>query len=574
MQVKISGSWRRASWAFAAACALGVPSWVAAQPSQQDNGTGARAVRLSYVEGQVQLSMNGTILAQEAPLNTPLFEGTQITTSDDGRAEIQLEDGSVARVAPDSSMTLVVLRQNSSGPETLMRMDSGLGYFELQSGDQSGSMKVEFGNNVVTASGFTVMRVDLDNPPGALAVFSGNARLDGADNLGVDVHGGETLTLEANGSQPYQLAENIDPNSWDAWNSDRDQSLTAEQADRTKATSTVADSSNPAWSDLDANGNWYDVPGTGYVWSPYEAQSLGWDPYGCGNWVWMPPYGYIWASCESWGYLPYQAGYWGYYSGIGWGWYPGGGVPWWGYGYGLGYGYGGYGYGGGAGWNFNVRNAPNRFHPPVRPRGGPVVPGDSRRISRRGGGYQPHPVVAFNRLQSTSTSAPLQTRTTPVVMNGNPVARVRPISPRPFYDHQMRGERTQTVGGMGGVRYGYMPAPRQNVGGRTQNWNTSIRPQGGPVMRESVNRGGPQGRPTSGAWGARPSTPAHSYGGGRTFGPAPSHSYGGGHSFGGGGGHSFGGGGGGGMRGSAPAGGGFGGGGGHASAPSGGGRPR
>ncbi|MGB6973311.1 MAG: FecR family protein [Terracidiphilus sp.] len=517
-------------------------------PAQQGTGTGARAVRLSYVEGQVQLSMAGTILAQEAPVNTPLFEGTQIKTSDDGRAEIQFEDGSVARVAPDSSLTLSVLRQGANGPETVTQVNGGLGYFELEGSQGSGSMQVRFGSDIVTSSGFTVLRVDTDNPPGELAVFSGNAHLEDGQNLSLDIHGGETVTLEANGPRPYQLAESISQNSWDQWNSDRDQALTAEEANRTEATSTVANSNNPAWSDLDANGNWYNVPGTGYVWSPYEAENTGWDPYGCGNWVWMPPYGYVWASCESWGFMPYQAGNWGYYDGIGWGWYPGGGEPWW--------------YGGGGGWNYNVRNAPHRFHPPVKPRGGPVMPKGGEGIGRPGVGYQPHPVIAFNRLEHSGSDVALRTRNTPVMVGGNPIAPMQPISPRPFYEHETRGERTTTAAGNGGARYGYTQTPNQTDEDRNVYWNSLQQRMAGPAPGQPVYRGSPQ-RPSSGAWGARPAptSPSRSYGGGAS---RPS---GGGNS--GGGGHPSGGGGGGGSH--VSAGGGGGGGGSH---PSGGGRPR
>jgi Family of unknown function (DUF6600)/FecR protein len=509
--------------------------------AQQNTGTGARAVRLSYVEGQVQLSMAGTILAQEAPLNTPLFEGTRISTSDDGRAEIQFEDGSVARVAPDSSLTLRVLRQGANGPETVMQMDSGLGYFELQGAEGSGSMRVQFGNNDVSATGFTVLRLDLDNLPGQLAVFSGNAHLEGAQNLSLDVHGGETVTLEQNGQQPYQLAESIDSNSWDQWNSDRDQALTAEEADRTAATSSVANSNNPAWSDLDANGNWYNVPGTGYVWSPYDAESSSWDPYGCGNWVWMPPYGYMWASCESWGYLPYQAGNWGWYQGIGWGWYPGGGEPWW--------------YSGG-GWAYNVGNAPRRYLPPVKPTGGPVMPKGNGHIGRPGLGYEPHPVVAFNRLDHGTSDVALRTRNTPVMMGGNTVAPIKPISPRPFYDYQSRGERTPMLQTNGGARYGYAQRPNQTQENRGALWNTLGQRPAGQPQGQPVYRGTPQG-PAPGAWGARQASPSSNNGGasrpsGRGGGGSPSFSGGGG---GGGGAHvSVGGGGGGG--GAHPAGGG------------------
>ena len=121
----------------------------------------------------------------------------------------------------------------------------------------------------------------------------------------------------------YQLAESIEPDSWDAWNSDRDQALTAEAAAQTGASANLGEPQNPAWNDLDANGNWYDVPGQGYVWSPYEAASAAFDPYGYGNWMWTPGYGYLWISGYPWGYMPFQCGAWNYFDGFGWGWAPG-----------------------------------------------------------------------------------------------------------------------------------------------------------------------------------------------------------------------------------------------------------
>ena len=91
----------------------------------------------------------------------------------------------------------------------------------------------------------------------------------------------------------------------------------------TATTNSMADSSNPAWNDLDANGSWYNVPGQGNVWSPYDASDPSWDPYGNGYWMFTPGYGYIWASAYSWGYMPYQCGLWNWYDGFGWGWAPG-----------------------------------------------------------------------------------------------------------------------------------------------------------------------------------------------------------------------------------------------------------
>ncbi|MGD1107937.1 MAG: hypothetical protein ABR865_12915, partial [Terracidiphilus sp.] len=93
----------RGSVAGLAAVVLGVVCLGLALPVQdQGQGTGqpARAVRLSYVDGQVTLAQGGQVLAQQAVANTPLLEGMQLTTADSGKAEIQFEDGSVARVSP------------------------------------------------------------------------------------------------------------------------------------------------------------------------------------------------------------------------------------------------------------------------------------------------------------------------------------------------------------------------------------------------------------------------------------------------------------------------------------------
>ena len=54
-----------------------------------------RAVRLSFVDGEVHLFQGSQPVGDRAIANTPLFEGARIDTGTDGRAEIQFEDGSV-----------------------------------------------------------------------------------------------------------------------------------------------------------------------------------------------------------------------------------------------------------------------------------------------------------------------------------------------------------------------------------------------------------------------------------------------------------------------------------------------
>jgi hypothetical protein len=491
-----------------------------------DSAPAARAVRLSSVDGDVHLSLGNQALADQALANTPLFAGTRIDTGTDGRAEIQFEDGSVARISPQSSLTLTVLRGVGAGSDrdAEVQLNSGLGYFELQGDGDSNHMRVRFGDSVVTASGFTVIRINLDKAPGEVAVFSGNAHLEGGASPTLDLHGGQSVALNANDPNSYNLAESIEPDSWDTWNSDRDQALTTASASRTDATNNLPDSKNPAWSDLDANGNWYNVPNQGYVWSPNEASSSGWDPYGNGYWMDTPGYGYAWISGEPWGYMPYQCGAWNYYNSFGWGWAPGMCNPWW---------------GGGGGWLFNIGYAPPRYRYPIRPR-----PRSPRPVVGRIT-WNPAPIVRVNRQVSTGNIVAPRARVGSVMIAGNVVQPLKPVQQvRPPYNHSMPAFTPRTMGNTPG------PSPTAKPvfeGGANQRLGSapSTRPGGSytqqPAPRPSPSYtppSQPAPRPSSGS-NARPFTPSPAPS------PAPSHPSGGG---GGGGGHPSGGGGGGGHH--------------------------
>jgi hypothetical protein len=425
----------------------------------------------------------------------PLVEGVQVATADDGRAEIQFEDGSVARISPNSSLTLTVLRGQGG---TEMVLNSGLGYFELQ----NGSTRVRFGDSMATAGGFTVLRISMDKPPGELAVFSGNAHVVRGDALALDLHGGESVALNDTDPSQYSLAESIEPDSWDAWNSDRDQALSSESAERTDATNSYDNSDTPQWNDLDANGNWYNVPGDGYVWSPYEASNTGWDPYGCGSWRWTPGFGYVWVSCESWGYLPYQCGAWNYYDGFGWGWVPG-----------MMGGYRG----------VNIRNGPPGYRRVERP-------GWRRPIGRGA-----PPVIAVNRNTFNGAGGlPLRERNTPVTIAGSAVLPMHALAPRPQYDRLASGFVNHSAPVYNGNRTSTGTAMPAYVGPTYTRRAPVTSQPAGPVYRAP-------------AYG---NTRSPSYSSpGRSYSPPPSRPSGGGSyggNSGGGGGHPSGGGGGGG----------------------------
>jgi hypothetical protein len=493
------------------ACVLGIlglavcGSLAAGHAWADDAAPAARAIRLSSVDGQVQLSQGKQLLANPALVNTPLFEGSLLTTGDDGRAEIQFEDGSVVRLSPNSSLTLSALRGQGSSAEADVALESGLAYFELQGAGQAGTINVKFADATVTGSGVTVLRVSLDNAPGELAVFSGNAHLERGSALSLDLHGGESVALNGSDASRYNLTESIEPDSWDTWNTDRDEALSAEGTARTGATKGFADAGNPAWSDLDANGSWYNVPDQGYIWSPTDAASAGFDPYGNGYWMWTPGYGDIWVSGYEWGYTPFQCGMWNYYDAFGWGWAPGlnGCQPWW----------------GGGGYGINVGVFPVRYHLPIRPtRPLPMPPGGG------GGPRKPFPLIPVNRHGGGEGTLPARDRTGVVSIAGYTVQALHPISPRPQYDH--------SASAVGVSRYSNgttVHGNRANTGGG-----------GGPILPANPPAVGHTGAPAAGHASAGGSAPrsAPSGGGGGHAAPSGGGGGGGGHagSSGGGGG--------------------------------------
>jgi hypothetical protein len=392
--------------ALLAVGAVALTAAARADDPQAGAGPQASVARLSYVDGKVQITQGGQVFADQAPLNAPLVTGVTVATGQDGQAEIEFQDGSVARLSPNSALTLASIP--GQGGQGELVLESGLGYFEFQ----NGTVSVRFADSAATVAGSTVFRVDVDNPPGNLAVFSGNVHVARGDALALDLHGGESVALGSGDASQYNISESIEPDSWDAWNSDRDQALSAESTEQTAATGSVPEGDTPAWNDLSANGNWYDVPGEGTIWSPYEASDSGWDPYGSGNWIWTPGFGYQWASGESWGFVPYQCGAWNFYDGFGWGWSPGlmGGC-------GTGFWFGGHP-------GIRIFHGPAGYRPVVRPN--PRAPG----------GRYPHPPIAINRHAYGSDEAlPSRDRNAPVRIAGATVMPLRTQGFRQAYSN-------------------------------------------------------------------------------------------------------------------------------------------
>ncbi len=447
--------WRAGAFALVAAMTL----TMACQAQSPDNSSGsgasggnARAARLSSVDGQVQVVVDGQIVADPAYVNLPLFEGSQVVTRNDGRAEIQTDDGNIVRVTPNSTVTLTALAGSQGDTKTEVVVNAGQVYFELQPSTDNRRVRMDFGATSVVPGAFSVLRVNYDMDPGVMAVFSGQVHVTRGDNLMVDAHGGQTLSLDPSDPSAYNMTDSIQPDSWDQWNTDRDNAAMAAQSAKTPASAQLSGEEATGVSDLDANGNWYDVPGQGYVWSPYDAQGAGenWDPYGYGYWTSYPGAGYVWISGYNWGYAPYNCGSWNFYGGFGWGWNPRGGCnPWWRR----------------RRWAANMGNVPGDYRLPMRPRG-PTGTGVARVVATGGlpGAARPlrYKPVLVDRRPSSGVNAYLGFHPgQPMLAGGQLISPMKTIAARTSYmrSYTYLSDRTPSSvkQGIDGGRLAYAP---------------------------------------------------------------------------------------------------------------------
>jgi hypothetical protein len=410
-------------------------------------------VRLSYVQGGVKILQGEATQFDQAQANMPLLAGYTLSTGQDGQAEVEFTDGSVARVTPNSQLRLDKLPAADEHDEpTEVTMLSGLGYFELNTAN-SQHFLVHF--NAAQAQPVTnsIFRINLDNAPD-LSVFVGTVRASVSGAFDQTVEEGSSLHFDASDASKMSVAS-IQGDTWDQWNQDRDNQIAQQAQQQTSARETSGATDEPGWDDLDANGDWYPVEGYGNVWVPND-EPQGWDPYGSGSWANYPGWGYTWISGYSWGWLPYHCGAWNYWDSMGWGWVPGQC---------------------GLGWRPTVDfwNTPRGWRPPPRPiPGGHIGP--------------PNRLIAVNHGPALPNRGITNTHTQPVRIEGQ---RVDPLpvlenpnrggvlSYRGTGTHTMPVGRTYGFAGNGGNGVDAQPrvqAPIQGAPGRAPTIVAPTRP--------------------------------------------------------------------------------------------------
>ena len=311
----------------------------------------ARIVRLSEVQGTVQIDRAAGDGFEKAFLNLPVIEGSKLKTGKDGRAEVEFEDGSALRLAPDSEVDFTHLALGNDGQKlSEVQLISGTVYANLhpkkgdekteeKSGDQ---FRLNFSQESVTVSQTAHFRVGLGDAEATVAVFKGKVSATSpAGQVEVAEKHSATIALSkddaAKGAldgdsakeNSFTIAKNYEERPSDAW----DQQQT-DYHDRYATSSGPTNINSPygyGMSDLNYYGNFMSLPGYGNVWQPYFI-GANWDPFMDGAWAFYPGAGYMWVSGYPWGWMPYNYGNWAFVPGYGWVWQPGyfnyyGGIP-------------------------------------------------------------------------------------------------------------------------------------------------------------------------------------------------------------------------------------------------------
>jgi hypothetical protein len=281
-----------------------------------------RIVRLSLVDGPVQIDRATGLGLEKAIMNMPITQGVTIFTQDDGRAEVEFEDGTTLRLAPQTNVTFTQLGLRSSGARaTAVEVTQGTAYFNIRhKGDDE--FRVAFANREITLDRNVHFRLDLSGPNPEIAVFKGELTLSGPQERAT-VKKNETLTLDLADTGLYDLAKNITPMSYDEWDSER-----IDYASQYASSS--YNTHSPYYygvSDLNYYGAWSNWPGYGMLWRPFGV-GFAWDPFDNGAWAWYPGFGYTWISTYPWGWTPYRYGSWLFVPNVGWCWRSGGWNTW------------------------------------------------------------------------------------------------------------------------------------------------------------------------------------------------------------------------------------------------------
>ncbi|MEW6585858.1 MAG: DUF6600 domain-containing protein [Nitrospirota bacterium] len=284
--------------------------------------SGLEDLRISLIDGDVQISTADTEEWVPASIKMPLVEGDRIWVPEGSRAELQSVDGSYVRLNDRTSLDVLTLERHSFQ----FYLNAGDVYVNF-SGAGDSLLQIDTPVSSIRAYDRAKFRIETpDDDSTRVSSFSGVVY---AENRNGSTALTEGNALVFSGQSYAEMSRLGPPDSWIRWNSDRDTRIYVRTYSRRYLPAELASYSY----DFDSYGKWVYVEEYGRCWTPTVGISVGWAPYRVGRWAWIGG-DYVWVSHEPWGWVPHHYGRWTFVASIGWCWLPPArGAIYWGPGY-------------------------------------------------------------------------------------------------------------------------------------------------------------------------------------------------------------------------------------------------
>lgn len=277
---------------------------------------GPRIVRLSQVNGAVELDRQTGHGFEAAFANLPIVQGSRLRTGD-GVAEVEFEDNSSLRLTPNSLVEFPELSMSAGGARSsTIHVVQGAIYVSMTK-TKGNNVNVTFGKESLTLDPSAHIALSLTGKQPRLDVFDGTVQAASGGIITTVGHKKGLLFDPADSAAPTLVSKN-EKGPFDEWDK-REAEYHQRFAPSSSSYSSVPYTYGLA--DMNYYGSFVNMGGCGMMWQPYLA-SANWSPFANGMWAWYPTAGYSWVSPYPWGWTAFHSGMWNYCPGAGWGWQP------------------------------------------------------------------------------------------------------------------------------------------------------------------------------------------------------------------------------------------------------------
>src|SRR4051812_36778447 len=136
----------------------------------------ARIVRLSYIDGDVQIDKGDSRGFNTAYMNMPLAHGWRLWARN-GQAEAEFEDGSSIRLTPDTIIAFSDLNLTSDGHrDTTVELQQGTAYFNIRRRNDD-TFRLQVAHEGVEPLKSAHFRVDMHDGQVEVAVLNGELQV-------------------------------------------------------------------------------------------------------------------------------------------------------------------------------------------------------------------------------------------------------------------------------------------------------------------------------------------------------------------------------------------------------------